>query len=142
MSSLCWPSITEPLVRASSRRYVGPTLTDLYPGVVPWIDPTTPDIKSSASKFAQSLPTVSGFLFNPNATISQLMANRIDVGIWTAGSQTLLLATNLNYNDTVLDLGVIPVSWKNIQQIFNSGSSVDGTSITFQSVGSGAFVLS
>jgi hypothetical protein len=119
-----------------------PYLRDRYPGIVPWIDPTTPDIKSSASELAQSLPAISRFLFNPNATFSQLVLNRIDVGMWTAGSQTLLLATNLNYNVTALDLRVIPISNNNVQQIFDSGSSVDGTSITFQSVGSGAFLFS
>jgi hypothetical protein len=109
---------------------------------VPWIDPTTPEIKLSASNFAQSLPTIKNFLFDPNATFSQLVSNRIDVGLWTVGSQTLLLATNLNYNEATLSLGAIPASGKNLQQIFNSGSAVNGTDIRFQSVGSGAFLLS
>jgi len=111
-------------------------------GIVPWVDPTTPDIKSSASNFAQSMPTVKTFLFNPNATFSQLLFNRIDVGLWTVDSQTLLLATNLNYNVATLDLGTVPASGKSVQQVFNSGSAVNGTGITFQSVGSGAFILS
>lgn len=111
-------------------------------GIVPWVDPTTLDIKSSASNFAQSLPEINSFLFNPNATFSQLVSNRIDVGLWMVGSQTLLLATNMNYNVATLDLGTVQVSGKKVQQIFNSGSALNGTGITFQSVGSGAFVLS
>jgi hypothetical protein len=91
--------------------------------------------------FAQLLPTVKSFIFNPNATFSQLVFNRIDVGLWTVNSQTLLLATNLNYDVSTLDLGALPASGQNLQQIFDSGSSVNATSITFQSVGSGAFLL-
>jgi hypothetical protein len=54
----------------------------------------------------------------------------------------LLLATNLNYHVATLDLRIVHASGKNVQQVFNSGSAVGGTGITFQSVGSGAFVLS
>lgn len=64
------------------------------------------------------------------------------MGLWALDSQTLLLATNLNYNVETLDLGTIPTQGKNVHQIFQSGSAVNGSAVTFQSVGSGAFVLS
>ena len=115
---------------------------DLLPGITPWDDPTPSDIKASASAFAQSLPTIKSFIFNSNSTYSQLTYNRIDIGLWVLNSQTLLLATNLDYNVETLDLGNIPVHASTVRQFFQSGSTVNGLIITFESVGSGAFVLS
>ena len=115
---------------------------DLRLGITPWDDPTSSDIKASASAFAQSLPTIKSFIFDSNSTYSQLTYNRIDMGIWVLNSQTLLLATNLNYNAEMLDLENLPVHGSTVRQFFQSGSAVDGLTITFESVGSGAFVLS
>lgn len=139
---LFWLSIMVLLVRSNVHFILSSILISIHTGVVPWDDPTSPDIKSSASAFAQKLPTIKTFIFNPNATYSQLTYDRIDIGLWTVNSQTLVMATNMNYNTANLDLSNVPTQGKNVKQVFSSGAAVNGTKIVFQSVGSGAFILS
>ncbi|TCD66256.1 hypothetical protein EIP91_001619 [Steccherinum ochraceum] len=69
-------------------------------GIVPWNDPTTDDMKASASALAKAIPAMKSFILSPSATFERVVVNRVHVGIWTVGSQSLVLATNLNYNAT------------------------------------------
>ena len=63
-------------------------------GVVPWDDPTTPDIKSSASALAMSLlPDITPCLFNP-ASVHTTYVGGASVATRKARIQTLVLATN------------------------------------------------
>lgn len=111
-------------------------------GVVAWNDPTTPDIKASASALAQSLATMKNFILSPAATFRHLTSNRIDVGMWTVGGRTLLLATNLNYADESLSLADIPEArGKKASQVFDSGAKASSGQITFESVGTGGFIF-
>jgi len=112
-------------------------------GIVPWDDPTPSDIKSAASSFAKALPSMTPFIFSPRATFLNLTYNRIDVGFWTVGPKTLLLAANLNYNVATLDLNGIPAGIKATHgiQVFNGGATLKGREITFQSTGTGAFIF-
>jgi len=111
-------------------------------GIIPWTDPTTADIKSSASTFALSLPSLTPFIFASNATVKQMSSGNVDVGLWTVGSQTLVMATNLEYNTTTMDLSdLVGPGVGDVTQVFNSGSVVNGTLVTFESVGSGAFIF-
>ncbi|KAJ7672563.1 hypothetical protein DFH06DRAFT_1176750 [Mycena polygramma] len=75
-------------------------------GIMPWIDPTTADIKDTASALAMALasPMVKGFISSPRARFSRVVANRIDVGMWRVGAETLLLVANLNPHDAELAL--------------------------------------
>jgi hypothetical protein len=97
-------------------------------GIISWDDPTPSDIKSAASSLAKSLPSMIPFIFNADATFSNLTSNRIDVGLWTVGSQTLLLAANLNYDEAYLDLNNLPTGIKHtkVTQIFDGGAEVNG----------------
>jgi len=53
-------------------------------GIIAWDDPTTSDIKSSASLLALALPKLSiPFILNPQSTLKQITVNRVDFGIWT-----------------------------------------------------------
>ncbi|KAI0087549.1 hypothetical protein BDY19DRAFT_994867 [Irpex rosettiformis] len=110
-------------------------------GVVAWNDPTTPDIKASSSLLAKSLPTMKEFILDPTATFSHVKVDRIDVGFWTVGKQTLLLATNLNYAPKTFSLDGVHAG-KNVRQVFDSGATVSGREIVLESVGTGAFILS
>ncbi|PFH50013.1 hypothetical protein AMATHDRAFT_62037 [Amanita thiersii Skay4041] len=114
-------------------------------GVVSWDDPTTPDIKSSASLLAKSLKQMTRFILNASASFRQVTVSRVDVGLWTVGSETLVLASNMNdeaQSVTLADLG-LPSSGATTQQIMDSGSQVmAGSGFTFESVGSGAFIVS
>ncbi|KAJ7130283.1 hypothetical protein C8R44DRAFT_775264 [Mycena epipterygia] len=76
-------------------------------GIMPWIDPTPPDIKSAAAALAKALTSVKTFIFSPHARFSHLTSDRIDVGMWTVDEQTLLLVANMNAQDAKL---AIPLS--------------------------------
>jgi len=53
-------------------------------GIIAWDDPTTSDIKSSASLLALALPKLSiPFILNPQSTLKQITVNRVDFGMWT-----------------------------------------------------------
>ncbi|CAA7262238.1 unnamed protein product [Cyclocybe aegerita] len=114
-------------------------------GVVSWNDPTTPDIKASASKLALVLPQLNPFILNPRATFRHITVNRVDFGIWHVGTDALVLGTNINYSTAVIrmrDLG-LPLSQVSVAQVLDTGASVDPARghFIFQAVGSGAFVI-
>lgn len=112
-------------------------------GVIPWDDPTTPDIKSSASTLALALPKLTPFILNPASSFRQILTQSlVDIGIWTVGSQTLVLATNTKYEATSIrfaDLGVKGT----VSQALDSGASLSSDARTFSltPVGSGAFIV-
>jgi len=112
-------------------------------GVVSWDDPTSADIKASASLLALSLPKMTPFILNANASFRQVTVNRVDVGLWTVGSETLVLASNMNYATTTVHLTDLGLKSKGTTQVLDSGAAVnpDKTGFTFESVGSGAFVV-
>lgn len=85
------------------------------------------------------------FIFNPSATFRQVTVNRIDVGLWSLGQDTLVLATNMNYatgSVTLADLG-LENGVDRVTQVYNGGSQINasGGGLTFESVGSGGFVV-
>ena len=111
-------------------------------GVVAWSDPTTADIKASASLLARALATMKDYILSPAASFRHVANNRVDIGLWTVGPKTLLLATNLNYANVTLSLGDIKESQgRRIVQVFDSGAKAQGSKIIFESVGTGGFIL-
>ncbi|KAG7443200.1 uncharacterized protein BT62DRAFT_1034528 [Guyanagaster necrorhizus] len=113
-------------------------------GVVPWDDPTPADIKASASALALSLPKITAFILNPEVEFQQVMtADRIDVGLWTVGNETLVLATNLDYEEKVLFLAQVGIAELVAEQVLDSGSQVivGDFSVTLESVGSAVFIV-
>ncbi|KAF5329517.1 hypothetical protein D9619_009064 [Psilocybe cf. subviscida] len=113
-------------------------------GVVSWDDPTTADIKSSASLLAKAIPRMTPFILNPAATFRHVTSGGVDIGLWTVESSTLVLAANMNSATASVaispSLGLNPTT---VTQVLNSGASVDSTKshFTFNSVGSGAFIV-
>ncbi|KAJ7084823.1 hypothetical protein B0H15DRAFT_847733 [Mycena belliarum] len=71
-------------------------------GIMPWLDPTPPDIKHTASALAGALTAVAHLLFSPCAAFRHLhlpaAAGGLDVGLWSAGAgteiETLVLVAN------------------------------------------------
>lgn len=113
-------------------------------GVVSWDDPTSTDIKASASTLALSLPKMTPFILSPAATFRQVTIRRVDFGLWTVGAETLVLASNMNSataSVTLSELGLLKAAIAS--QALNSGATAlpgkDG--FTFESVGSGAWVV-
>ncbi|THH04216.1 hypothetical protein EW145_g5685 [Phellinidium pouzarii] len=94
-------------------------------GIVPWMDPNPQDIRDAATVLAKALPTIKSFLFDPGASFSPVRQGNIDVGLWTSGQRTLLLASNTS-NATVSVSFDIPsgVHAAQAQEIFGSGNAV------------------
>jgi len=115
-------------------------------GVVSWDDPTTPDIKASASLLALSMPKMTPFILNPSATFRQTTIQGVDIGLWTINdTKTLVLATNTNYSPVsvqITSLG-LPSGEINVKQVLDTGTKInsDQSNIMFESVGSGAFII-
>ncbi|KAF8994884.1 hypothetical protein BDQ17DRAFT_1366275 [Cyathus striatus] len=114
-------------------------------GVVSWDDPTSADIKASASALALALPKMKPFILNPSATFKQITTGGVDFGLWTVGSDTLVLGSNINYVSAIIKLQDIgfPATISKVTQFFNSGSQVDPAKfhLSFESVGSGGFIV-
>ena len=93
------------------------------------------------------------FILNPSATFRQTTFQGVDVGLWTVGPETLVLAANTNYeprNVALEDLG-LQVLHATVTQILESGSRVTGerdgsgykgAGFWVESVGSGGFIVS
>ena len=114
-------------------------------GIVPWIDPTPPDIKNTSTALAQALPTITKFVFDPSVTFTSVRQDSIDVGLWDTGSQKLLLATNL-YGVTATHTFELPEdNTVHTSQILNSGGSlvVTGTKmvLSLDPLGTVGFII-
>ncbi|KAI0354196.1 hypothetical protein OH77DRAFT_1426229 [Trametes cingulata] len=110
-------------------------------GVVSWNAPTTADITASAASLSRSLTVMKDFILNPHATFEHVVANRVDVGLWTVGGRTLVLATNLNYATAHFDLSGLALKSLVARQVFDSGAKLSGHVITLESVGTGGFIV-
>jgi len=88
---------------------------------MPWIDPTPADIKSTASAIAKALTSqsVKAFIFSPHATFSRFVSNRVDVGMWTMGEDTLLLVASLNAHDA--ELALPRTDAQSLREVLNYG---------------------
>ena len=81
------------------------------------------------------------YILNPEATFSSFSLGSMDAGLWTVGSQTLMLAANLAYEGITVDLGIATNGTHVGNQVFDGGANASGTQINFQSTGTGAFFL-
>ncbi|KAH7885813.1 hypothetical protein F5I97DRAFT_1158171 [Phlebopus sp. FC_14] len=110
-------------------------------GVVPWVDPTTPDIKGNASSFALSLPKITPFLFNSASVRSNYVVNGVDVATWRTSNQTLVLAANTNYVTKSVNWSDVGVNGTGATMVFAGGTTTTSSGFSLGSVGSGAFVV-
>jgi hypothetical protein len=85
------------------------------------------------------------FIFHPSASFRQFTINQVDIGLWTVGAETLVLATNMNYfsvSVSLRDLGL--ANGMLVTQVLNSGTAIDLSThshLLFDSAGSGAFIV-
>ncbi|KAH9914061.1 uncharacterized protein BXZ73DRAFT_92854 [Epithele typhae] len=116
-------------------------------GVVSWNAPSSDDITASAALLSRSLAAdMKAFILHPHASFEHTVVSRVDVGSWTVGDRTLVLATNLNYAETKFDLSSLkmPVDADAVghaKQVLDSGAKLEGRKIVLESVGTGAFIL-
>lgn len=84
-------------------------------------------------------------IFNPSATFRQITINRVDIGLWIVGTETLVLGTNMNYfsvsvsfRDLDFANGIV------VTRVLDSGAAIHPSrhsELLFDSVGSGAFIV-
>ncbi|KAI0633087.1 hypothetical protein C8Q77DRAFT_1272023 [Trametes polyzona] len=113
-------------------------------GVVSWNAPTTAEITSAAASLSRSLTAMKDFILNPHATFEHVVADRVDVGLWTVGGRTLVLATNLNYAPARFDLSHVrglALKAPAARQVLDSGAKLHGHVLELESTGTGGFVL-
>ncbi|KZT00619.1 uncharacterized protein LAESUDRAFT_533884 [Laetiporus sulphureus 93-53] len=111
-------------------------------GVVSWDAPTTDDIWAYAGLLAQSSATLKAYIASDAASFRHVFVDQIDVGLWTVGAQTLVLATNLNYAEETFDLASVEgLVTHPAVQVLDSGATLSGSVIAFTSVGTGGFIL-
>ncbi|KAF7798797.1 hypothetical protein EIP86_010022 [Pleurotus ostreatoroseus] len=145
---LLWYTGDEP-DGTSGKEYVVQSVLGINHGALgsfAWNAPTSDDIQSSASSLANALTaSMADFTLSPAASFRHALVDRVDIGLWTVGGRTLVLATNMNYNETRVSLAQIGVrsgSSVKTTQVFDSGAKISKDStITLESVGTGGFVL-
>ena len=82
------------------------------------------------------------FIFNHSATFRQITINRVDIGLWIVGAETLVLATNMNYFSVSVSLRALGLEdGMPITQVLDSGAAIAHSQLLFDSVGSGAFMV-
>lgn len=88
---------------------------------------------------------MNSFILSPSASFHQTTIDRVDIGVWTVGAQSLILATNMNYASVTVRLTDINAKFTGVTltQVLDSGGQVTsgGDAIVFESVGSAAFVV-
>ncbi|KAF4611870.1 hypothetical protein D9613_003961 [Agrocybe pediades] len=114
-------------------------------GVVSWNDPTSADMKGNASILAHAMPKMTPFILNPAASFRQMTVNRVDIGMWTVGTQTLVLATNMNYASVSVALTTLglPSPQGTETQVLDTGARMDPAKehLLLDSVGTGGFIV-
>ncbi|KAH9932841.1 hypothetical protein B0H21DRAFT_760442 [Amylocystis lapponica] len=113
-------------------------------GVVSWDMPTTDEILQYGARLARASAVFTPYIASPAAVFAHVFVGQVDVGLWTVAGKTLVLAANLNYAAAAFDLGSVPGLQNRtapVVQILDSGASANGSVISFESTGSGGFVV-
>jgi hypothetical protein len=124
-----------------------------YAGAVSWNDPTTPEIKLSASILASSIPALTPFIASPHAKFSHTTVRApgssslgVDIGMWTVNSQTLVLAANMDYAPATVSLSKLGLGAgvKVVREVLGGAGAtgaMGAMKVSFGSVASGAWVV-
>ena len=97
-------------------------------------------------------------ILDPGARRVNRKVNRVDVALWELeketgngtgkgqgmgeGKEVLLVATNLNYEGTVVELKELGIGGGGSgRQVFDSGGKAEGGQLVFESVGSAAWIF-
>ena len=110
-------------------------------GIVPWIDPTSIDIKQYASRFAKLLPELVPYFFDGEGSFTHITHGTVDMSIWVSGPKALVLATNM---ETAASTSPLPFgeTKQRISWLLREGVSLHSTSVlTFEPLGSAILIL-
>jgi hypothetical protein len=137
-------------LKFSAHSVVYYTIPFIEKGILSWDDPTTPEIKTFASRLALSMLKMTRFILNPSATFRQFIIQGVDVGLWEINpTEVLVLATNTNYSPVSIPITFFGLTSSGIsgvdsvEQVLDTGAKIDSdqANILFGSVGSGAFII-
>lgn len=115
-------------------------------GSVSWSAPASADITASGAALSRALSRVmKGYILHPDALFQHLTVGGVDVGMWTVGEKTLVLATNLNYVDGSFDLSGVPLvgdqAKRGAKKVYDGGAKISGTTVRLESTGTGGFIV-
>ena len=115
-------------------------------GSVSWDAPTSADITAAGAGLSRALTSeLKEYILNPKALFQHEVVHRVDVGTWTVGQKSAVLATNLNYAAKSVDLAKVPLVGDQTKgaakQVFDSGAKIEGTVIHLDGTGTGAFIV-
>ncbi|KAI1787420.1 hypothetical protein LXA43DRAFT_713557 [Ganoderma leucocontextum] len=115
-------------------------------GSVSWSAPASADVTAAGAGLSSAMTaSLKDYILNPSARFVHKVVDRVDVGMWTVGGKTLVLATNLNYASKQFDLSTVPIVGSQAQsgakQVYDSGAKIQGTVIQLDSTGTGAFIV-
>ncbi|KAF8591756.1 hypothetical protein K439DRAFT_792186 [Ramaria rubella] len=91
-------------------------------GVIPWDDPTSPDIMVTSSALAAAVPHIVPFLSTPGVSFEAFQEGQIDVGLWTLSGETLLMAANPTASNVSLVLQ--GVTSGTAREVLNGGANL------------------
>jgi hypothetical protein len=124
-------------------------------GSVSWNDPTTPEIKASASAFAKALPELTPFLLSSQLTYPPVnfthivTPDRLDFGVWaSADGRALVIGANLNNatasipaSEVISPAKLSVTGLGSPRVVLDGGSRIDDLQIWFDNLGSGAWIF-
>ncbi len=115
-------------------------------GSVSWSAPASADVTAAGAALSSAIKaSLKDYILNPSARFAHEVVDRVDVGMWTVGGKTLVLATNLNYASKSFDLSGVPLvgdqAKSGAKQVYDSGAKISGTTLQLDSTGTGAFIV-
>ena len=115
-------------------------------GSVSWSAPTSVDITAASVGLSIAISkSLRDYILKPNVVFQHKVIDRIDIGMWTVGGKTLVLATNPIYASKSFDLSKVPIvsgqAKAGTTQTYDSGAKISGTTIQLDSTCTGAFII-
>ncbi|PIL25773.1 hypothetical protein GSI_11523 [Ganoderma sinense ZZ0214-1] len=116
-------------------------------GSVSWDAPAPADITAAGAALSRAMKgAMKAYILSPEARFARAVRDGVDVGMWTVGGETLVLATNTEYKAREFDLGTVPgVAERALlgtRQVFDAGARMKGArTIELDSTGTGGFIV-
>ena len=116
-----------------------------FPGIVPWNDPTSGDIKAAATALSQQLvPTLTSFALDPQVVFTTYVWQRVHFGSWSVSGRTLVVGVNLDSQVQAIPLSQLP-GWEEgakLDVLYAIGTTVQLHHLIFEGLGVTGSVVS
>lgn len=127
----------------SLRRFHTISLPHL-PGITPWNDPTSGDIKAAATNLGQQLvPSLTSFALDPHVTFTTFVWQRVHFGVWKVDNRVLVVGVNLNPQVRWIPLAQLPEceTHTEVEVVYDGGASIESGNLALWDLGSVGFVV-